>query len=154
MRHKLYAATNTQRQNLYFNYMTYKRPYLIWNALTSHALTICVKWRQLIKINEIMVLNNDVKMINQVLPFCIYGPGYRERCPMIAIIKIKLMFHLQSITCSEYFLKLFSKLIITRMLETTNVIRNVTSIMALTVWWRQSVDLVWFVDYCMLSIRI
>ena len=23
-----------------------------------------------------MVLNNDIKMINQVLPFCIYGPGY------------------------------------------------------------------------------
>ena len=22
-----------------------------------------------------MILNNDIKMINQVLPFCIYGPG-------------------------------------------------------------------------------
>ena len=43
VRHKRHAATNTQRQNLYFNYMTYKRPYLIWNALKSYALTICVK---------------------------------------------------------------------------------------------------------------
>ena len=37
-------------------------------------------------------------MINQVLPFCIYGPGYDERYPMVEIIKIRLMFHLQSIT--------------------------------------------------------
>ena len=38
-----------------------------------------------------MVLNNDVKMINQLLPFCIYiyGPGYDERYLVVAIIKIK-----------------------------------------------------------------
>ena len=31
-----------------------------------------------------MVLNNDVKMINQVLAFCIiYEPGYDERCLMV-----------------------------------------------------------------------
>ena len=52
-----------------------------------------------------MVLNNDVKMINQVLPFGIYGPGYDERYPMVAIIIIRLMLHLQSITCLEHFLK-------------------------------------------------
>ena len=53
-----------------------------------------------------MVLNNDVKRINlQVLPFCIYGPGYDERYPMVAIIKIRQMLHLQSITCLEHFSK-------------------------------------------------
>ena len=51
-----------------------------------------------------MVLNN-VKMINQVLPFCIYihGPGYDIRYLMVAIIKIRLMLHLQRITCLENF---------------------------------------------------
>ena len=57
-----------------------------------------------LKINVIMVLNNDVKRINlQVLPFCIYGPGYNERYPMVAIIIIWLMLRLQSITCLEHF---------------------------------------------------
>ena len=45
-----------------------------------------------------MVLNNDVKMINQVLAFCIiYGQEYDERQLMVATIKIRLMLHLQSI---------------------------------------------------------
>ena len=58
-------------------------------------------------LNVIMVLNNDVKMINQVLPFCIiYGPGYDERYLLVAIIKIRLMSHLQSITCLEHVLKI------------------------------------------------
>ena len=53
------------------------------------------------------VLNNNVKMINQVLPFyIIYGPGYDERYLMFAIIKIRLMLLLQSITCLEHFLKI------------------------------------------------
>ena len=55
-----------------------------------------------------MVRNNNVKIINQLLPFCIYiyGPGYDERYLMVAIIKIRLMLHLQSITCLEHFLKI------------------------------------------------
>ena len=61
-------------------------------------------------INVIIVLNNDVKMINQLLPFCIYtyiyGPGYDERYLMVAIIKIRLMLQLQSIACLEHFLKI------------------------------------------------
>ena len=83
-----------------------------------------------------MVLDNDVKRINlQVLPFCIYGPGYDERYPMVAIIKIRLMLHLQSITCLDHFWKF--KVII---FETDdyidvrnnicNQVWNVTSIMA------------------------
>ena len=64
--------------------------------------------RQNIKINVIMVLNNDVKIINQLLPFCIYGPGYDERYLMVAIIKTRLMLHLQSITCLEHFLRISS----------------------------------------------
>ena len=45
-----------------------------------------------------MVLNKDVKLINQVLLFCIYESGYYERYPMVAISKVTLMLHLQSIT--------------------------------------------------------
>ena len=41
-----------------------------------------------------MVLNNDIKMINQVLPFCIYGSLYDERYPMVAIVIIRLMYYL------------------------------------------------------------
>ena len=51
-----------------------------------------------------MVLNNDVKRLNlQVLQFYIYEPGYDEMYPMAAIIKIRLMLHLESITCLEHF---------------------------------------------------
>ena len=54
-----------------------------------------------------MVLNNDVKKINQVLPFCnIYGLGYDERYLMVAIIEIRLMLYLQKFTCLEHFLKI------------------------------------------------
>ena len=59
-----------------------------------------------------MVLNNDVKMINQVLPFCIIqGPGYDERYLMVAITKIRLTLHLQSIRRLEHFLKKFEVII-------------------------------------------
>ena len=53
-----------------------------------------------------MVLNNDIKMINQLLPFIIYGPGYDERYLMVAVIKARLMLHLQSIAYLEHFLKI------------------------------------------------
>ena len=53
-----------------------------------------------------MVLNNDVKKDKSGTSIMhIYGPGYEERYPMVAIIKIRLMFYLQSITCLEHFLK-------------------------------------------------
>ena len=86
-----------------------------------------------------MVLNNDVKMINPLLPYCIYiyGPGYDESYLMVAIIKIRLMLHLQSFTYLEHFLK-FEVIIF----ETDNymdvrnnmcnLVWNVTSRMALT----------------------
>ena len=86
-----------------------------------------------------MVLNNDIKMINQVLPFCIvYGQGYDERQLMVAIIKIRLMLHLQSITCLGHFLK-FEVIIFDTgdyMDVRNNIcdqVWNVTSRMALTV---------------------
>ena len=57
---------------------------------------------------------------------------------MVAIIKIRLMFHLQSITCLEHFLKIeviifeTDKYIDVRN-NICNQVWNVTSIMALTV---------------------
>ena len=43
MMHKHHAATIINRQNLlYFDKLTDKRPYLIWNTFKSYALTICV----------------------------------------------------------------------------------------------------------------
>ena len=86
-----------------------------------------------------MVLNNDVKRINlQVLLFCIYGPGYDERYPMVAIIKIRLMSHLLSITCLDHFSKF--EVIVFETIDYMDVrnnicnqVWNVTSITASTV---------------------
>ena len=86
-----------------------------------------------------MVLNYDVKMINQVLSFCIiYGPGYDEIYLMVATIKSKLMLHLQSITCLEHFRK-FEVINFENgdnmdvRNNICNQVWNATSIMALTV---------------------
>ena len=52
-----------------------------------------------------MVLNNDAKMIKGTSILHVYGQGYDERSPVVAIIKMRLMLHLQSIKYLEHFLK-------------------------------------------------
>ena len=70
-----------------------------------------------------MVLKNDVKMINQVLPFFIYGPGYDNG---------RSNQNQANVTSAEFYMFrafpenlkcLSSKLMIIWMLETTYVIR-------------------------------
>ena len=56
--------------------------------------------------NVIMVLNNGQNDKSGTSILHIYGPGYNERYPMGAIIKIRRMLHLHSITCLEHFLKI------------------------------------------------
>ena len=55
-----------------FNKLMEKRPYLILECVQIVCTDNMYKMKTIDLKNVIMVLNNDVKMINQVLPFYIY----------------------------------------------------------------------------------